>query len=108
MVMSGQPEPALETLEEVSTAARGDLDIYASMYARIKATALLALDQPEQASDEVKLGLEEAEGQGLPYERAQLLLLKAAVDQAQGGNADPELLEEADRLFQQLGVVRPG
>jgi hypothetical protein len=106
-IMQGEPVVALEMLDEVVRRAHGDVGVYESTHSRISAASYLALGWLDQASEAVERGLKAAAEQGLPYERAQLLMLQAAIEEARTSRPHPELMEEANLLFHQLGVIRP-
>jgi hypothetical protein len=67
--------------------------------------ALAALGRIDEAAESIEAGLNQARAEGLVYEEALLLMADAQLTEA-----DPVLqqkkLEEADRLFQLLGVVQ--
>jgi hypothetical protein len=79
--------------------------VYGCALARVEATALAALGRIDEAAKSIEAGLKQARAEGLVYDEA--LLLRA---DAQLIETDPVLrqnkLEEADRLFQLLGVVQ--
>lgn len=106
LIKQGQHSMALEEASDVGQ-GDGDLDVYACMQSRVRASALLGLGRLEEAQTETEAGLKLADERGLMYEKALLLRLKADVVRAGGG--DPaEVLEEANGLLQSLGVIQTG
>jgi class 3 adenylate cyclase/tetratricopeptide (TPR) repeat protein len=98
----GEHERALAGAEKVGR----DIDVYAPMQSRVKAAALLGLDQLKEAAAEVDRGITFADERGLPYEKAMLLQVKGEVALAQRRDAAPAMLE-ADQILQGLGVAVP-
>ncbi|HEY7583967.1 MAG TPA: adenylate/guanylate cyclase domain-containing protein [Acidimicrobiia bacterium] len=105
LVTQGQPDTALEVLGDAVRNGSGEADVYGCALARVEATALAALGRIDEAAKSIEAGLKQARAEGLVYDEA--LLLRA---DAQLIETDPVLrqnkLEEADRLFQLLGVVQ--
>ena len=87
----GRPGDALAILDAAEEAARGEGGSLAPRCLRLRAMAEMALARPE-ASLTVERGLDAARAQGLPYEEAELLLVRAAL--AADGHA---AAAEADR-----------
>ncbi|HEX5718596.1 MAG TPA: AAA family ATPase, partial [Thermoanaerobaculia bacterium] len=103
LVKAEDPEAALDLLTEAEGVSGGEAELYGSSVARVKALALAKLGRLQDATDVAMKGLARAREQGLMYEEA--LLLRTMAEIATEGDRK-ELLEEADRLLQQLGVDR--
>jgi tetratricopeptide (TPR) repeat protein len=103
LVRAEDPEAALELLSEAEGVSGGEAELYGSSVARVKALALAKLGRLQDAGDVAMKGLARAREQGLLYEEA--LLLRTMAEIASEGDRN-QLLEEADRLLQQLGVDR--
>jgi class 3 adenylate cyclase/tetratricopeptide (TPR) repeat protein len=103
LVKAEDAEGALELLAEAERASGGEAELYGSSVARVKALALAKLGRLQDAAEVALKGLARAREQGLMYEEALLLrTLAEFATEAEG----KELLEEAERLLQQLGVDR--
>jgi tetratricopeptide (TPR) repeat protein len=73
-----------------------------------RARALLALERLDETAAELTAGIELADQYGIPYERAQLLLLQAELLQCQGDAARSSAsTQEALEILAPLGVQTP-
>jgi tetratricopeptide (TPR) repeat protein len=102
LTRSGNPESALEVIETALMLAGEDAVFYQVPLERLRAAALIAMARPEDALAHLEPALVSARDQGLTYEEALILLLEVEI-----GIDDGELLEEAHRLFADLGAVQP-
>ena len=93
----GLPVKALRTLDEV--VGHEEAPYHRVWMLRLRAAATKAAGRIDEAAGLVAEALTAARAEGLPYEEALLLRLRADVD---GSERD---LEEADRLLQVMGVV---
>jgi len=103
LVRQGDPGAALELLTEAQRSSGGEAQVYACSLARVRALALAGLGRTEEAAEAVRAGLSQARAEGLVYEEA--LLLRTKAELAKETENGDNLLEEAERLLQQLGVV---
>ncbi|MDP3984628.1 MAG: adenylate/guanylate cyclase domain-containing protein [Acidimicrobiia bacterium] len=102
MVRKGDPAAALQLLAEAEKTSGGEADLYGCSIARVRAMALAGLGRFEEANATLEAGLAQARDEGLVYEEALLLRTMSELNEADG----TKLLEEADHLLQQLGVIR--
>ena len=102
---SGDPRTALDQLDQARQATGPDADLLLHVVACERAPILAALGDYDAAWDEVLRGLEAALAQGLPYEEAVLLQIKAEVGTASGRSLDPKEAEAAQRILSGLGVL---
>jgi ATP/maltotriose-dependent transcriptional regulator MalT len=105
LVGQGQPELALDLLEEAVRNSAGEAEVYGCALARVKAAALSALGRMDEAAESIEAGLKQARAEGLVYEEALLLNAQAHLIEDEP-EARRKMLEEADHIFQLLGVVR--
>jgi class 3 adenylate cyclase/tetratricopeptide (TPR) repeat protein len=102
-----KPAAALSVLDEAETDAGAD---YAAYYEpslnRVRAAALLTLDELGEAERLASAGLAAAREAGLPYEEALLLLTVANIKDRGELGAEPAEREEAHKLLADLGVRR--
>ncbi len=103
LVEGSQYEEALELLALAERSAGREAELYGCPLARVRTLALARLGRIGQAQAEVDKGLRLAREEGLVYEEA--LLLRAQAEITEGEHRQKQL-EEAQRLLQQLGVVR--
>ncbi|MDH3259798.1 MAG: AAA family ATPase [Acidimicrobiia bacterium] len=106
-VLQGDPGGALGVLESAEEAAGADAVLLASALARTRASALIAIGRIAEARGVVEGGLAEARRQGLDYEEALLLRLATDVARSAGQNAEPNRTNEAEALFERLGIRYP-
>ncbi len=107
LVDAGDPTGALDVLDKAVAAAGADAAVLVAPVERVRASALLALGDTAEAEHHLKVGLDAAEAQFLPYEEAQLRALRARLASVRGrdgsdGGADAT---RAAELFEQLGVI---
>ena len=102
----GRPEDALAILDAAEDSARGEGGSLAPRCLRLRAMAEMALARPE-ARITVERGLAAARSQGLPYEEAELLLVRAAL----AADGDPSAAgadrARATRILAALGAGDP-
>ncbi len=105
-VRRGEAPLALELLDELERRPDDLVALFGAAIARARAEALLTLGRLEESAASVEAGLVSARSHALPYDEAQLLLLRAEVVARGGPSADvaAEVLE-GQRLLQHLGVV---
>lgn len=103
LVLKGRPQDALDTLAETERGSGGEAELYASTLARTRGHALAALGRTDEARNAVAAGLALAREQGLAFEVAQLLLIEAQL--TEHAPARDQVLEEAQDIFEELGVV---
>ncbi len=103
LTRSGDPEDALSVIETAQELAGEDAALYEVPLLRLQADALVALDRLLEARAHAELALASAREQRLAYEEALLLLVMTQI----GGAGSDEVLEEAHRLFEDLGVSPP-
>jgi class 3 adenylate cyclase/tetratricopeptide (TPR) repeat protein len=103
LVDEGQPAEAIGLLDSAEQTAGDEAEGYACPLARIRASALAALGRHDEALARIDEGLRVARRQGLVYEEAMLLLVKAEVEATDPDAKKTE--EEAHRLLLSLGVV---
>lgn len=106
-VLQGDPGGALGVLESAEGAAGADAVVFASALARTRASALIAIGRLAEAKKVVEGGLAEARRQGLDYEEALLLRLANEVALSAGQDAEPNRTNEAEALFERLGIRNP-
>ncbi|MCZ6630764.1 MAG: tetratricopeptide repeat protein [Actinobacteria bacterium] len=106
LVRSGQPERALQTLEEAEARAGEEALFYEASLLRVRAEALARLGSAEQALALTEQGLAVARENGLLYEEALLLRTEGEVSQLAGAGDGTEAVEEAGRLLPRLGVTQ--
>ncbi|HKX76062.1 MAG TPA: adenylate/guanylate cyclase domain-containing protein [Acidimicrobiia bacterium] len=94
---------ALELVAQAERAAGREAELYGCPLARVRTIALARLGQTDEARVEADKGLRLARDEGLVYEEA--LLLRAQAEISEGEHRQNQL-EEAQRLLQQLGVIR--
>jgi tetratricopeptide (TPR) repeat protein len=99
LTRSGDPMAALEVVERALQIAGEDAALYEVPLERLRAEALLSMDQPQEALVHIQPAIVSAREQRLIHEEALLLLLLA-----RAGAGESETLEEADRLLQRLGI----
>jgi hypothetical protein len=93
---------ALEVIDDVRELAGEDAPLYEVPLQRLRAGALIAMGRPDDALVHVEPALASAREQRLAYEEALLLLVKA-----RAGPGNDEILEEANRLLEDLGASPP-
>jgi tetratricopeptide (TPR) repeat protein len=103
LVRCGEPARALEVLESAEAAAGELAAHYQAPLLRVRAEASGALGRRDDAVTLATAGLDAAREQGLVYEEA--LLLRVRADARADPNGATDDLEEAERLLQGLGVV---
>jgi tetratricopeptide (TPR) repeat protein len=104
LMKRGEPQAALDTLAEAERGSGAEAELYGCSLARMRAQALAKLGHTDEARRAVEAGLAQAREQGLAYEEALLQLTEAELTQEP--QTRKKLLEEAQGLLQQLGVVR--
>lgn len=104
LMNGGEPQAALDTLAEAERGSGGEAELFGCSLARMRAQALAKLGRTDEARAAVEAGLALAREQGLPYEEALLQITEAEL--TEDPQTRKELLEEAEGLLQQLGVVR--
>jgi class 3 adenylate cyclase/tetratricopeptide (TPR) repeat protein len=101
LARSGESDRALEVIEEAKELAGEDAALYEVPLERLRASALLGMNRPEEAVAHIEPALESAREQRLVYEEALLLLLLA------DATGDRLALEEAGNLLEGLGASTP-
>ena len=96
---AGDPLRALEVADRAQEIAGEDAALYEVPLERLRAGSLLAMGRGEEALEHIEGALESARSQRLLFEEAQLLVLMA-----ESGLGGDEVLEEAERLLQYLGI----
>jgi tetratricopeptide (TPR) repeat protein len=105
LVRSGQPERALEILDEAEARAGDEALFYEASLIRVRTEALAALGDAEGALALAEKGLTVARDHGLLYEEALLLRTKSEASQLAGNEDGTKAVEEAERLLHRLGVT---
>ncbi len=106
---TGQPVRALAVLDEALAAAPGEAAPLEARIQLVRGRALLALDRLEEAGEALVAGLDAAQEQDLPYEKA--LLLRARSQwrmRSNGGTATQAAQDDearADALLAGLGAT---
>jgi tetratricopeptide (TPR) repeat protein len=100
LTRAGEPLEALAIIDRAAELAGEDAALYEVPLRRLRAGALVALQQPDEALSQIDPALASARGQRLVYEEALLLAVKAQI-------GDAEALEEARRLLENLGSSMP-
>lgn len=99
LVRTGRPDEALRLLQEAEEQAGDGAGVLAASLARARGEALAALGRTKDARSTFEAGVAVAEEQGLPYERALLLLAATALPGRSAG------AEEAESVLRGLGVT---
>ena len=105
LVHEGEPAAALAQLEDAEHMAGEEAVLLEAPLARVRGSALAALGRTEEAAAQVAAGLVGARDQGLPYEEALLLLMRAELTGFGDSKTRLNALEEAQGLLQRLGVL---
>jgi tetratricopeptide (TPR) repeat protein len=100
LTRAGEPLEALAIIDRAAELAGEDAALYEVPLRRLRAGALVELEQPDEALSQIDPALASARGQRLVYEEALLLAVKAQI-------GDAEALEEARRLLENLGSSMP-
>jgi ATP/maltotriose-dependent transcriptional regulator MalT len=100
---AGDPVAALELLARAS-ADKGASGPLLPTLACARATACVALGRFEEAEREVAVGLTDARTQGLPYEEAQLLLVRVGIARRRNESPDPHDAKAIENILASLGV----
>ena len=103
LVEEARYQEALELAAQAEHAAGREAELYGCPLARVRTIALARLGQTDEARVEADKGLRLARDEGLVYEEALLLRAQAEISE---GEQRQKRLEEAQRLLQQLGVIR--
>jgi predicted ATPase/class 3 adenylate cyclase len=96
---SGDPTQALEVVDRAHEIAGEEAALYEVPLERLRAGSLLAMGRSDEALERIEVALKSARSQRLVFEEALLLVLKS-----ESGLGSREVLEEADRLLQYLGI----
>jgi class 3 adenylate cyclase/tetratricopeptide (TPR) repeat protein len=100
----GAARAALELIDAARAAAGDGAALLLPVVACERSAILGELGRLEEARAETAAGLEAARAQGLPYEEAILLNVRAALASQAGQVPDPEEIEAAQQILSGLGV----
>ena len=103
----GDPAEVLRVLDEAESIAGGEARVHAAPIARIRAQVLAELGRLDEAIEMAAGGLQEATGQGIPYEEALLLLAKAEIERRVDATLDVGETVRAQEILSGLGVQTP-
>jgi len=100
---AGRPEEALAAMADAERVIGKESAVHSAGMLRVRGLALLDSGDFAGARRTVEAGLEVAEGQGLAYEIALLLLANARLDEAEGGDAS-DIATMGRQMLDELGV----
>ncbi len=103
-VLAGRPFEALEVVTAARARAGSALDGTAGdvLLNRVEASALAAKGDTDGLIERIDRALPSARAAGTYLDLVMLLMLRSSLD---GGTEAPELLEERDKLLEQLGII---
>jgi class 3 adenylate cyclase/tetratricopeptide (TPR) repeat protein len=106
LVRAGRPDEALEVLTQVTGADPEDIAIFEAATALVTASALVDLDQVDEARGILAHGVEVARQRAQTFDLARLLLLAGRIGPPFDARLEThEPAEEAYHLLDRLGVV---
>jgi len=100
---AGEAGDALRVLDQAEGVIGSEAAVHSAGILRVRGMALSDLGDPSGAAQAVEAGLVVAEEQGLTYDIALLLLIKARLDQPADEKADATLIR-ALQMLDELGV----
>ncbi|MBT8194770.1 MAG: hypothetical protein KJP22_15315, partial [Acidimicrobiia bacterium] len=103
-VRDGEPEAALEILDEAVRQAEEEASIFAPTADRVRAFALSETGRRPEAIEVAGAALEAARARSLDYEVAMLLLCKADLLEDQDPDEVVDLRREADVVIDRLDI----
>ena len=103
-VRLGEPSTALELLASADRARANEIESLAPALRRVRAIALLELEQAQEATAELLTALEEARRQHLLYDEFLILGTRQKVRLSTEGETDPEESLRATHLQRLLGI----